>query len=302
MKTLKKLIISIFIALFCVTLVACGEEPSTPKSVTGIRLDTENVKKEYIVGEAFTSDGIKVFAVYDDSSEKEVQNYSLISNDLNTNQVGEYDIVIKYSNSGNLYELSYKVNVIEDPNKVKLADITINTESVKVSYVLGEEFDSTGLVVTANYSDNTNKQVTNYTIDSSSFDKDRVGTYRILVSYSEDGIDDVKVFNVTVKDVLSTTNYLIGIEVSPRNEYFLVGSDYSSANVVVLAVYSDGSKVDVTNKANINSSKYNKNEVGVYEIIIDYQETYGSGEHAITIYWDSFYFARVVTSLPEGGE
>ena len=41
--------------------------------------------------------------------------------------------------------------------------ITLNTESVKKTYIQGETLDLTGLVVTANYSDNTSEAVTNYT-------------------------------------------------------------------------------------------------------------------------------------------
>jgi len=44
-----------------------------------------------------------------------------------------------------------------------LTGITLDTTAVKKSYVQGETLDLTGLVVTANYSDNSNEMVTNYT-------------------------------------------------------------------------------------------------------------------------------------------
>lgn len=44
-----------------------------------------------------------------------------------------------------------------------LTGITLDTTSVKKSYIQGEALDLTGLVVTANYSDNTTEVVTNYT-------------------------------------------------------------------------------------------------------------------------------------------
>ena len=44
-----------------------------------------------------------------------------------------------------------------------LTSITLDTTSVKKKYVQGEALDLTGLVVTANYSDNTTEAVTNYT-------------------------------------------------------------------------------------------------------------------------------------------
>ena len=44
-----------------------------------------------------------------------------------------------------------------------LSGITLDTTNVKKSYIQGEELDLTGLVVIANYSDNTSEAVTNYT-------------------------------------------------------------------------------------------------------------------------------------------
>ena len=44
-----------------------------------------------------------------------------------------------------------------------LSGITLDTTNVKKSYIQGEALDLTGLVVTANYSDNTSEAVTNYT-------------------------------------------------------------------------------------------------------------------------------------------
>ena len=65
-----------------------------------------------------------------------------------------------------------------------LAGITLDTANVKKSYEQGESLDLTGLVVTANYSDNTSEAVTNYTTNPANGAKlDTVGAIPVTVAY-----------------------------------------------------------------------------------------------------------------------
>ena len=66
----------------------------------------------------------------------------------------------------------------------------------KTEYNLGEELNTTGLVVTASYYDNTTKVVTNYTI--SGYDKNTTGDQVITVSYTENNVSKTTTFNVKV--------------------------------------------------------------------------------------------------------
>ena len=65
-----------------------------------------------------------------------------------------------------------------------LAGITLDTANVKKSYEQGDSLDLTGLVVTANYSDNTSEAVTNYTTNPANGAKlDTVGAIPVTVAY-----------------------------------------------------------------------------------------------------------------------
>ena len=67
---------------------------------------------------------------------------------------------ISSSNTSSSSSSSSSSSVAPTPT---LTGITLDTANVKKAYVQGEALDLTGLVVTANYSDNTNEVVTNYT-------------------------------------------------------------------------------------------------------------------------------------------
>lgn len=62
-----------------------------------------------------------------------------------------------------------------------LTGITVTTQPTKTSYVPGESFDKTGMVVKANYSDGTSEEINTYTV--SEIDKDIIGEQTLTVSY-----------------------------------------------------------------------------------------------------------------------
>ena len=86
----------------------------------------------------------------------------------------------------------------EEPEpEVTLTSITV-TAPAKLEYTVGEELDLTGMTVTAVYSDETTKDVTEEA-DISGYDKDAEGTQEITVTYTENGVEAKATFNVTVK-------------------------------------------------------------------------------------------------------
>ena len=62
-----------------------------------------------------------------------------------------------------------------------LTSIVVTTQPTKTSYVPGESFDRTGMVVKANYSDGTSEEINTYTV--SEIDKDKIGEQTLTVSY-----------------------------------------------------------------------------------------------------------------------
>ena len=119
----------------------------------------------------------------------------------------------------------------------------IASQPDKIVYNDGESFDPTGLVVKAVYSDESKKDVTDYTL---SIAKDTVLTTadkKVTVSYTEDEITKTVDFNITVNKVLKS----IEIETQPTKKEYNDGEKFNSAGMVVKAVYSDGSKETVNN-------------------------------------------------------
>ena len=108
-----------------------------------------------------------------------------------------------------------------------LTSIAVTTQPTKTSYVPGESFDRTGMVVKANYSDGTSEEINTYTV--SEIDKDKIGEQTLTVSYLGKTTD----LKITVKSVSRITAQ------TSKSTYYL-GENIDKNTITVTAYYSDG--------------------------------------------------------------
>ena len=108
-----------------------------------------------------------------------------------------------------------------------LTSIAVPTQPTKTSYVPGESFDRTGMVVKANYSDGTSEEINTYTV--SEIDKDIIGEQTLTVSYLGKTTD----LKITVKSVSRITAQ------TSKSIYYL-GENIDKNTITVTAYYSDG--------------------------------------------------------------
>lgn len=132
--------------------------------------------------------------------------------------------------------------------EVKLSKITITTPPTKITYISGETFDPAGVVITATYTDESTKDVTELvTYDEPSLKVD-AGKFEASVTvkftYTENDIS--KTINQTVKVTNKITSATI-TTMPTKTEYF-VGNTFSPAGMVISAKLEDGTSqsIDVT--------------------------------------------------------
>ena len=148
--------------------------------IIGIEIKTPPTKQEYLVGDALDSTGLTVLVKYTDGTSETITSGFTIS-ELDSSSIGEKEITVSYKN----HTATFKVLVYE------LQGIRITHYPEKTYYRVGETFDSTGLVVVAMRTDNTEKEITDYTV--SGFDSSKTGGKTITVSYQTE-IDGVETF------------------------------------------------------------------------------------------------------------
>lgn len=82
-----------------------------------------------------------------------------------------------------------------------LSSISVNASGADTSYVVGESFSTSGLVVTATYSDSTTGTVTGYTTSPASGTVlSSVGTQTVTVSYTKDSVTKTATYSISVNE------------------------------------------------------------------------------------------------------
>lgn len=138
--------------------------------ITGIEIKTPPMKQEYLVGDTLDSTGLTVLVKYTDGTSETITSGFAIS-ELDSSSIGEKEITVTYKN----HTATFKVLVYE------LQGIRITHYPEKTYYRVGETFDPTGLVVVTMRTDNTEKEITDYTV--SGFNSSKAGVKTITVSY-----------------------------------------------------------------------------------------------------------------------
>lgn len=186
-------------------------------------------KVYYQVNEIFDPTGLVLSAViterYPDGTEKTFteeiaypnENITFSGTDFSTE--GTKIITIIYTKNEMVAYTSFEVTVGESSLIEKTLDsISIKTLPTKTEYIVNEEFDPTGLVITANYtnyySDNSSMPYSNdisydNNMSFSGTDFSTAGTKTITVTYTENETSKSATFEITVKSAAfsSTINY-----------------------------------------------------------------------------------------------
>lgn len=199
------------------------------RTLVSITVTTPPSKTVYEAGDAFDRTGMVITATYDDNSTSIVKNYSVSPVILSKDDTY---VTITYREMGVSATAKQNVTV-----KNLLKQIAITTPPDETAYEIGDTVDLTGIVVTAYYSDGSNKQVTNYTysptIISSNNDTE------ITISYTEDGITKTTIQEVTVGNTPNLT--MIEISVLPDKTEYKAGEFFDPTGMLVRAYFDDGS-------------------------------------------------------------
>lgn len=118
----------------------------------------------------------------------------------------------------------------------ELVSITLNAENVKTEYFVGDSFNNTGLVVTANYEDETTQIATNYSVSPEMLSAD---TENVTVTYRGKTAE----IPVTVTNPKVTA---IEIVVPPTKTAYKEGETFNPSGMVLNALYENGTKKETT--------------------------------------------------------
>jgi len=112
---------------------------------------------------------------------------------------GAKDIYIVVKDAvGNVSDRTFKITIPAFGTSLQLIKIEMKQGPSKTAYTAGETFDSTGMVITATYSDGSTKDVTSYMIDPSG--ALTVNDTYVTVQYTEGGVAKTVQVAITVNE------------------------------------------------------------------------------------------------------
>ena len=155
-----------------------------------IAVTTPPTKTSYLSGESFDPAGMVVEATYSNGATLACTGYSYEPNTPLDD--GTTKVTIRYTEGGVTKTAEQAITVVH-----RLESISVTTKPTKTTYEYGDTFSSSGMVVTATYSDGATVNVTGYTTSPSVLSA--VGTQKITVSYTEGGITKTTTLTVTVE-------------------------------------------------------------------------------------------------------
>jgi len=208
-------------------------QPNVPEYLTITSLPR---KTEYTAGSAFCSSGLAVSTTYTDGTVVDVTSeIELIIPDMMTE--GVKVAIVKWGNLETSFEITITAPL--------LSSITVTPPTI-TSYYVGDTLNTAGMVVIANYANNTTADVTaDATVTPMTLTA--AGTVTVTVKYSTKS----STFTVTVIEKPVVTEITVG---APTKTSYTVGDTLDTTGMTVTANYSDGSTADVTAKATVDTT------------------------------------------------
>ena len=178
--------------------IKIGVSASQPEAaLTGIEV-TAPTKTEYEIGEKLDTSGLVVTARYSDGSATVLTETQYTLTGFSSEEAGEKTVTVSYTEDGVTKTAAFVVTVKELP-AVVLEGIEI-TAPTKTEYKVGDPLDTSGISVTAKYSDGSSRLLEEDQYIISGFSSEKAGEKMVTVSYTEGGVTKTAAFTVTVKE------------------------------------------------------------------------------------------------------
>ena len=232
------------------------EQPITVEanSVADLNIKTPPTKTEYNAGENFDSTGMVIEAIYKKGNTKEITDYTI---EDGTNLKNEQtSVTISYEGK----KVSQPITVISNA----LVRIEVKQAPNKTNYVVGQNFDPTGMIITAVYENGNTVDITDYEVVDGNNLKVEQNTVTIKFEDKtvtvEITVEDKVISNITITKLPNKTDYI-----QEQEELDLTGG-------TIEIEYNDGTKEELlmTNEQ-VKVEGFNNKQVGKVTLTVTYQ-------------------------------
>ena len=195
-----------------------------------------------------------IIATYKNGDKKEITDYE-ITNGVNLKN-GQTSVEIKYEEKTVTQPITVEENLV--------TKLEIQKQPDKIKYVVGQNFDKTGMVIIATYQDNTTIEIKDYTIKKgTNLSKDQTS-----VEIEFEGKTVIQPITVEEKSI---TSIEIG-KMPNKTQYVQNVEDLDLTGGTIIIKYNDNTteEIPMTNEQ-ISVSEFDNKEIGKTKIVLTYQ-------------------------------
>ena len=199
------------------------------EEVTSLTIATKPTKTNYYVGDTLNTAGLTLKAAYNNGTTQTITGgFTCTPTALST--AGVQTVTVNYGGK----TATFTVNVQD----VTLSGIAIASSPSKTSYYVGDTLDTTGLKLTATYSNGTTQTITSgFTCTPTALTS--AGVQTVTVNYG----GKTATFTVNVQDVTLSG---IAIASSPSKTSYYVGDTLDTTGLKLTATYNNGTTQTIT--------------------------------------------------------
>ncbi len=242
-----------------VTITYQGKTATQPitvekNTVTNLSIETPPTKLQYFEGENFDTVGMVIKATYKNGTTKIITDYTI--SDGNNLEANQTEVTISYEG----LVVKQNITVIANP----LLEINITKASNKVNYVVGQDFDNTGMIVTGTYQNGVSQEILNYIVENgTNLTKEQTS---VTIKYK----DKTAVQPITVVEKSITE---ISVDKNPTKLAYIKDKENLDLNGGTLKIiYNDGTteSIDMTS-SEVSVSGFSNESIGTITITVTYQ-------------------------------
>ena len=214
--------------------------------LAAVEIKTAPAKAEYAIGEELNLEGLTITETYAGDITKDISDIDYIKANyditgFDSTAAGDKEITVAYKENAEI-KANFTVNV----KAATLKSIAVTTQPTKTEYFAGDKIDVSGMVVTATYTDESTKELSesDYEVLADlSTAGDNVTVTVTAAAKDKDGNEVTATFNVKVKAL-----EIVGIEIAtaPAKTVYVVGDKLDTTARTLKSVYNNGKKVDLS--------------------------------------------------------
>lgn len=243
-------------------------EVNVSKEITSISLKTEPSKTEYTINKEVLdlTGGILVVNYNDNSSiEIELPSDKVTATGFNNTSLGTKTITLTYQG----FTTTFEVTVVEAEVERTLESIIVKADPAKLTYVVGEELELDGGVITARYSNGDTEDIpmTDASVIITGYDKTKVGTQTLTVNYQ----NKLTILTVTVTEE-EVTITSIKVSTMPTKVNYVEGEVLNLEGGEITVTYSNGNTEVVSmENSEVKVTGFDSSKIGIQMLTVNYK-------------------------------